>query len=152
MSFARIWKLKEKAFNSKIDNLSPVLIDPTDLNLELAKHSITLHKGSPKDINSLVINGFAGIEITNRNDNSFFRDIKKELEFDYFSTAEFNTELIREKVSEMQNVLIALYPPMVKPQNNFGISEEYLMLLREMIETKKRCFISFWESLCIKGF
>ncbi|NNL02445.1 MAG: glycoside hydrolase family 3 protein [Eudoraea sp.] len=152
LSFARIWKLKEKAFNSKIDNLSPVLIDPTDLNLELAKHSITLHKGSPKDINSFAMNGFAGIEITNRNDNSFFRDIKKELEFDYFSTAEFNTELIREKVSEMQNVLIALYPPMVKPQNNFGISEEYLMLLKEMIETKNVVLYLFGNPYALRDF
>ncbi|WP_297696440.1 glycoside hydrolase family 3 N-terminal domain-containing protein [uncultured Eudoraea sp.] len=152
LSFARVWKLKEKAFNNESDNLTPKLVDPTDLNLRLAKHSITLHKGSPKDINSLAMNGFAGIEISNGNDNSFFRDIKKELEFDYFSTTEFNTALLREKVSEMQNVLIALYPPMVKPQNNFGISEEYLMLLREMIETKNVVLYLFGNPYALRVF
>mgnify|MGYP001813170450 CR=1 FL=1 len=136
LSFARIWKLKEKAFTKKIDNSGPELIDPTDLNLRLAQHSLTLYKGSPRDINSFSMNGFTGVEIANKSDNSFFKNIKKELQFDYFSTSEHSTELMRKKLSEMQNILIALYPPMVKPQNNFGIPEEYLIFLREMIQTK----------------
>lgn len=136
LSFARIWELKEKAFNNEMVNSGPELIDPTDLNLRLAQHSLTIHIGSPKDISSFSLNGFTGIEIADKSDNSFFRNIKKELEFDYFSTNEYTTELIREKVSEIQNVLIALYPPMVKPQDNFGLSEDYLEFLNRMIKTK----------------
>ena len=136
LSFARIWKLKEKAFNKEMIDSGPELIDPTDLNQRLAQYSLTIYKGSPKDINSFLLNGFTGIEIANKSDHSFFRNIKKELEFDYFSTTEHTTELIREKVSESQNVLIALNPPMVKPQDNFGLSEDYLELLHGMIETK----------------
>lgn len=136
LSFARIWKLKEKAFNKEMIDSGPELIDPTDLNQKLAQYSLTIYKGTPMDINTFLLNGFTGIEIANKSDNSFFRNIKKELEFDYFSTSEYTTELIRENVSESQNVLIALNPPMVKPQDNFGLSEDYLELLHGMIETK----------------
>lgn len=136
LSFARIWKLKEKVFNRENLNSETGLIDPTELNLRLAQQSLTLYKGSPKDINSFAIQEFTGLEISNKNNNSFFKHIKKELEFDYFPITEYNTELIRKKVSVMQNVLIALYPPMVKPHNNFGIPEEHLKFLKEMIETK----------------
>jgi hypothetical protein len=112
------------------------LLDPVALNLRLAQHSLTLHKGSPKDINSFAINEFTAIEIAYENNNSFFQFIKKDIEFDCFSTTEYKTEFIGKKVSDIQNVLIALYPPMVKPQNNFGISEEHLKFLKEIIETK----------------
>ncbi|MGB5228900.1 MAG: glycoside hydrolase family 3 protein [Eudoraea sp.] len=136
LSFSRIWKLKEKAFQIENTNSEVGLIDSADLNLRLAQRSLTLYKGSPKDIDSFIIKGFAGIEISNEHNNSFFRHIKKELEFDYFSTKDYKTELIRNKVSTMQNILIALYPPLAKPQNNFGIPEEHLKFLKEMIETK----------------
>jgi len=136
LSFARIWELKEKVFNKENENSETGLIDPADLNLRLAQRSLTLYKGSPKDIDSFTNKEFAGIEISNENNNSFFRHIKKEVEFDYFSLIEGNAELIKNKVLTMQNVLIALYPPMAKPQNNFGIPEEHLNFLKEMIETK----------------
>ena len=136
LSFARIWELKEKVFNKENGNSETGLIDPADLNLRLAQRSLTLYKGSPKDIDSFTIKEFAGIEISNENNNSFFKHIKKEVEFDYFSLIEGNAELIKNKVLTMQNVLIALYPPMAKPQNNFGIPEEHLKFLKEIIEAK----------------
>jgi beta-glucosidase-like glycosyl hydrolase len=136
LSFERIWKLKEKGINKATGNSKLGLLDPVALNLRLAQHSLTLHKGSPKDINSFAINEFTAIEIAYENNNSFFQFIKKDIEFDCFSTTEYKTEFIGKKVSDIQNVLIALYPPMVKPQNNFGISEEHLKFLKEIIETK----------------
>jgi hypothetical protein len=36
----------------------------------------------------------------------------------------------------VEDVLVALYPPMIKPKNNFGISEEHLSFLKELTETK----------------
>ncbi|MGB5204510.1 glycoside hydrolase family 3 protein [Eudoraea sp.] len=136
LSFERIWKLKEKAINKATGNSELGLSDPAALNLQLAQHSLTLLKGSPKNIKFFALNEFTAIEIAYENNNSFFQFIKKDIEFDCFSTTEYKTEFIRKKVSDIENVLIALYPPLVKPQNNFGIPEEHLRFLKEIIETK----------------
>lgn len=136
LSFRRIWLSKEKAFNNIAGKSGLGLIKPDDLNLRLAKWSLTLHKGSPDYINSFAMNTFKGIEIGSGGKNSFFSLIKKDMEFDFFSSIEHDTEFIRNKVSVVENVLVALYPPMVKPKNNFDISEEHLSFLKEMIETK----------------
>ncbi len=136
LSFARIWKLKEKVFNRENTNSETGLIDPSELNFRLAQQSLTLYKGSPMEIKSFASQGFAGIEISNENNNSFFPIIGKDVDFKFFSTADNNAHLLREKVSNLENVLIALYPPMVKPPNNFGIPDEHLKFLKEMIETK----------------
>ncbi len=136
LSFRRIWLLKEKALNNLAAKSGLGLINPDALNLRLAQKSLTLHKGSPDDISSFAMNTFKGVEIGIGGKNSFLSLIKKDIDFDFFSTIEHDTEFIKNKVSVVEDVLVALYPPMIKPKNNFGISEEHLSFLKELTETK----------------
>src|SRR5690606_8430860 len=43
---------------------------------------------------------------------------------------------IEAKVGHMENILLALFPPKVKPQNNFDLTDAQLKLIQGLIDTK----------------
>ncbi|WP_400073633.1 glycoside hydrolase family 3 protein [Zobellia russellii] len=126
-SFSRIWKLKEKAFSS--GNPDSHLTNPDALNQKIAEQSITLYKGNQVELKEFAKNKFSGLEIALNTDNRFFKSILKNKKFS-ISTNE--TEIDKND----ENILFALFPPQVKPTNNFGFTAEELASINRVIKTK----------------
>ena len=152
-SFERIWRLKEKVQGSGAgqhgatagpgnpvyesnrtpdennSNPNPVLENPDGLNRQIAAECLTLAKGSENAISNFRDTDFIGISIPENGDNPFFKSIQKNKKFRSVSSTD---GFVRER----RNILLALFPPQVKPTDNFGFSKEELIFINELIQTK----------------
>ncbi len=131
-SFERVWQLKvqahEPSSNSNTDANSN-LTSPEVLNKKIAEESLTLLKGSTKIISDIRYGDFIGISVSKSIDTTFFKCIKKDKEFKSISLADSSP-------LHTENILLALFPPQVKPTTNFGFSKEEFILINELIQTK----------------
>lgn len=150
-SFKRVWELKEKAFNTVIAPTENYYTSKS-LNTLLANQSLTVAKGNNHTIANFKTDGFIGLEITKSEENAFFNSIKRNHNFTSYSTKNSTLSNIKNAIKTEENVLIALYPPSIKPKNNFGLSSDELQLLKEIINSKKCCFIRIWKSICFNQF
>lgn len=135
-SFERVWKLKEKAMNSQVQISSPPagktsskLTDPDKLNERIAEQSLTLFKGSEIDISEFIEDIFIPIENSHTIENHFFKTLLK--------NKKTNSIVLKENTAiPTQNILLALFPPQIKPTNNFGFSDKELEAINTLIKTK----------------
>mgnify|MGYP000344945471 CR=1 FL=1 len=134
-SFKRIWKLKEKA-NTPIKTESNKYSEIA-LNTEIAKASLTLLKGNSDSISKLKNESFIGLEISEDADRSFFKSIQKEIKFEQFSTATSPIAALNKEMTVSDNIVIALYPPLVKPSGNFGLTKEEINMISNLAKHKK---------------
>ena len=135
-SFRRVWELKEKAFSDDI-NASAVIEDAENLNRKLAEESLTLFKGNPATFTSFREKGFIGVNISKNAQQFFFNYLETGKSFEVFSTALEDVEQIVIKLAHQDTVLLAVYPPKAKPQNNFEISQKELDLINKLIIEKR---------------
>lgn len=134
-AFNRVWKLKRKAFQS---NSLPKnqLGDHHALNKRLAEATLTLAKGSTEDLIQFRKEGFTSVEVGNIPGQPFLASLPTlglTTDINYLNPA---TEARPALELEDKNVLVALYPPSVKPLNNFGISEQVLHWLNSLVKEK----------------
>jgi beta-glucosidase-like glycosyl hydrolase len=135
-SFKRIWKLKEKAFNNA-GKSGLHLTDPYNLNKKVALKSLTLYQGTDEDIKTFQDQAICGIEISQDVDNQFFKLINKNNSLKSLSIVESVNEKNEPALPKEEFILLALFPPQVKPVNNFGFSNEVLPYVNRLIQTKK---------------
>lgn len=132
-SFERIWQLKEKNQGVPLPEgrqaQSSRLQDPTELNRKLAAESLTLFRGSEKAISNFNENNSIGISISDTSENQFFKYLKKNKKFTYIPS-------IDSLGNKDENIVLAIFPPQVKPTNSFGFSKEELIFIDELILTK----------------
>jgi len=139
-SFKRVWQLKEKVHaSSSLGNRSSTnlgkqdlrseLQNPTELNRKLAVESLTFFKGSTHDISNFTKNNFAGISIPYKSENQFIESIHKNYEFKSIIQSE-------SLGNKEENMLLAIYPPQIKPTNTFGFSKEVFIFINQLVQTK----------------
>jgi len=134
-SFKRIWELKEKVFNTMLP-ATKEKFTADSLNAKIAHQSLTMLTGDKNTILNFKADSFAGIEISKNADNPFFKLINNEVSFKSYATSEHSISEIKKEISTEKNVVIAIFPPEIKPKNNFGLSTEELKLITELTETK----------------
>ena len=125
-SFNRIWKLKEKAI-PPTQKIGSDLTDPVILNEKIAKQSISLIKGSQEIIERFKKTDFFGVKIKQNTDSQFFKSIYKNKEFNILS----DIEKIK---NSNKNILLAVYPPQIKPTGNFGFTDKELSEINQLID------------------
>jgi len=135
-SFQRVWHLKEKAI--KIQACQPArqaqisISKPKNgdvLNAKIAEKSLTLLKGSKDDVLVFLSNEFIGFKNSHSIENHFFKTI--------YNNKKFNSyELGKDDVRSEENILLALFPPQVKPTNNFGFSDHEIAIINSLIASK----------------
>ncbi|MUH37623.1 glycoside hydrolase family 3 protein [Zobellia amurskyensis] len=126
-SFKRIWELKEKAISS---NKTPQdLTIPDELNQKIAEQSLTLMQGTANTIAEFQKSEFKGLAITSNTENQFFKSIYKNKMFAILTD---ETEITEND----EDILFALFPPQIKPTNNFGFTTEELAFINQLIKTK----------------
>lgn len=130
-SFERIWKLKERAIGTSAETYKKPL-NPDILNRKLALESLTVSIGDENDISDFRKTDFLGIAIGKTEENIFFESISKELQVG----TTFLSEHTMMEVENRDTVLLAIFPPQIKPTHNFGISDVELQMINTLIRTK----------------
>ncbi len=123
-SFQRLWKLKEKALQAQISNSNLRPEADSQLNRKLAINSLTLLRGTKADITTFRATDFSTLTIK----RSALEQASKEI-----LDALQETKIVLKKE---KNILVLLTPPQVKPANNFGLLQEEIDFINELIQTK----------------
>ncbi|WP_438712699.1 glycoside hydrolase family 3 protein [Aquimarina muelleri] len=130
-SFSRIQKLKENAFKKTTSTAVFDFEKATSLNHAIAKQSITYHKADIKSFEKFNAENFEILVLGRSIDCVFCKEIKK-------SKCYTAIKDIHSPVSEYttNNVGIALFPPSIKPIQEFGMNTEIKDRILELSKTK----------------
>ncbi|MFH6605004.1 glycoside hydrolase family 3 protein [Maribacter algicola] len=136
-SFERVWKLKEKAITNDAfptpSKTALKLEEPHELNQKLAENSLTLFKGSKEIIRGFRTEGFTKLQFGGKPDNPFF-------------------QVVSNDVRKPDNILLALFPPQVKPTDNFGFSDSEISAINTVLNTKNVVLYLFGNPYALKHF
>ena len=130
-SFERLWKLKLKAF-SALEEPPEEVRNPDSLNHKLAYESLSLIHGEQKNIKTFAKEGFVGLALGMESNNPFFSTLSKSVTFASFSTESASKKDILEEVRG-KNILLSLFPTNAKPKDNFGLSQQDLTFVSELL-------------------
>ena len=131
-SFERFWSIKLRALKDARVAMRPLSITPAALNAQFALESLTLYSGI-EVFKPLIEEGFVGIEISNTSDHPFFKTIQGKVTFPIYSSSDSPLNEISLAIADAKNILLALYPPKAKPQNNFDIPAGELSFIQQLI-------------------
>lgn len=115
-SFERVWKFKERGLENNFSDKQE-LTTPENLNKKIAQESLTLYSGSDDVLIDFKKEGFSKIALGKEIENHFFK-------------------LIPDETKNTENVLVALFPPKIKPKDNFEILDADLETLKILLDTK----------------
>ena len=134
-SFQRIWQLKSRSIPSE-RNGEMALSNSSPLNLEIARKSLTLVGPKPLlfDSNQAQV---TGIQIGSQENNLLFKQLKKTHNLREFKAEQENLTAVTDQISGEDYLLLAVYPPSVKPIANFGFSDQLINFINTLLEDKK---------------
>ncbi|MBQ0735601.1 glycoside hydrolase family 3 protein [Aquimarina celericrescens] len=131
-SFNRIWKMKQKAFSLQRSSIAPATSKVHSvLNQKIAQQTITMIKGSPQTLEKFKTVTFEAICI-GKPICTFFDTIEGHINFKKY---EYHEEDISEY--NTKNILIALFPPSVKPIHNFGLERKMIDYIQNLSESNQ---------------
>jgi len=135
-SFARVWDLKQKVFTEeaqrkKIDNNIHA-----KLNQEIAEKSITELYGDALVTEQIKSSDFLNVSVSSGKNNSFSKQISSHL-------GSRVVDLDDALNSNNQNVLLSIFPPAVKPKNQFGFDEKTLRTIHKLVEERNTLIYLF---------
>lgn len=132
-SFERVWKLKQKTFklsNSENDKM----LSTEQLNLEIAKNCITeLFGDAHKKLVNNPYENALNLIIGNPKTNLFSTNLEEILGIETHTLAPPSLELVQNRSKNKNHIVIALFPPSVKPQNTFGFDSALLNALNDLL-------------------
>ncbi len=137
-SFSRIQKLKE-TINVE-QPIKPIFEfkNTTSLNTKLAKASLTHYKSSPKEFNKYKTQDFEVIVIGNSIDCTFIQEVEK---IKSFTVIDYTENVVKNITSN--NIVIALFPPLIKPTNQFGLDDNIVKNIAHLSKTNNVCIYLF---------
>ncbi len=112
-SFERFWNLKEKGLGTKTNSHS---VDYDTIMKQLAKETLTLVKGTDEGIKAIREAKFEYIQIGKTTDTFFSKNIHT-------------------NKTETANKVIALFPPEMKPTQNFGLKKNEIERVNEVLSS-----------------
>ena len=135
--FKRVWQLKEKAYNNTALKPQIEQIDHSELLKILAERSLSNYKGSDQLCTEFREQGCSCFTIPAASPGSFLPTVASKTDqacnlFELDNIAEIESRIVDE-----DKLLIALYPPSIKPANNFGLSDEQLEWIERLAKEKK---------------
>ncbi|MEK6154949.1 glycoside hydrolase family 3 protein [Flavobacteriaceae bacterium 3-367] len=130
-SFERVWRLKEKGYSKPFPTKGNPM-STSELNKALAAEILTLFKGDEATISALIDEEFIGISLGKGTETIFFESISLSVPFKTFEPF----QKVAPQLPPAENILLALFPPQVKPTDNFGIGPEEIQWINELIRVK----------------
>jgi beta-glucosidase-like glycosyl hydrolase len=131
-SFERVWTLKMKAISKVSTELSRVS-DPNPLNTLIAAKSLTFYKGNTETLTEFRRSGFYGFQFGKSKQSTFFNMVSDQTLSEYSLVKDQSLENIKLALGTNTQLLLAIYPPSIKPQNSFGMDPRHLEILLELI-------------------
>ncbi len=147
-AFKRVWELKKKAIKAEVE-IPNELRNPDILNEEIAKNCITLCNGNNNGIIALREEGFLSISNIQNTDNLFIKSLKEHLNFKSISLTE---ESNKSDIAREENILLSLFPPQVKPTDNFGFTQTEIQFINELIRSKNVVLYLFGNPYALRLF
>ncbi|MCL6265401.1 glycoside hydrolase family 3 protein [Flagellimonas myxillae] len=135
-SFKRVWGLKEKAFLGKTTETQIITGDADALNRSLAQCSLTEYYGNPNALAPLKKNGFLNLVMGKNDENSFSQAIEQNTGEPYRHVGTGNLDEIKKAVTAADNVVLALFPPAVKPKGLFGFEPSIVEFVGNLLSNK----------------
>ncbi len=127
-SFQRIWKLKERAFAPTPDIKTRTPQQHGELNRSIAEHTLTELYGSPNTISAFKQDNVLYINVNNAKPNLFARQLESHLGLN--STA---LDLEKTELPQNKKVVLSIFPPAVKPKDQFGFDLKLLKAIQQII-------------------
>ncbi|MEE1962798.1 glycoside hydrolase family 3 N-terminal domain-containing protein [Allomuricauda taeanensis] len=131
-SFDRVWRLKKKAFAMDKEMAKPSDGSAFILNRNIALKSITELYGNPSGTQKFKAEGFLNISCNNGKENIFSQKLEDEFGVEPLDIA-LQTDIINEKIKATKNVVLSLFPPAVKPKDQFGFDTNVLETVKKWI-------------------
>ena len=103
---------------------------------KLARQSLSRVSGNSKSVEVFRDLGFGSLAIGNNEKSLFLEEINKVCTTSAQCNGDNNIANIEEALNSEKRILLAIYPPMVKPINHFGVSQEELSLIDRLSEDK----------------
>ncbi len=138
-SFQRIWQLKEKAFKNSKTTTELGFLECSLLNRKLAEKSLTLVHGTKSKIAAFREKDYCTLTIKRLSKTQEPHEILSAL------------ETSKQEVANETHILLLLTPPTVKPLNNFGLLDQELDFINQLITTKKVVLYHFGNPLALRA-
>jgi len=132
-SFERIWRLKEKAINASEEPSTQSLKDSEELNTKIARESLSLLKGTPEGIKSFQREKHATLRLIGEEDTS-------------------NLKAFLADHKDTTKIILHLYPPHIKPKDNFGFHEDEIEFINTLLSTKEVILYVFGNPYVLSTF
>lgn len=151
-SFRRFWQLKEKAFSNTAASIANTLEPSTALNSVIAAHTLTELHADLKLISTLKAGNFLNLSVENNSENIFSKRIEDTLGQRHYRLQANSVLEIKEQLSKHDKVVLALFPPLVKPKNKFGLSQKVIDLIGEISYQKDLLIYLFGNPYALDVF
>lgn len=135
-SFERVWNLKHKVFSEKAPSNDSSFDINSKLNRKIAAQSITELYGNESTVEEIKSSNFLNVSVNSGKENSFSEQISSN-----FGSKEVDLDTALN--SNDQNVLLSIFPPAVKPKNQFGFDESTLTTIHKLVEKKNTLIYLF---------
>ncbi len=146
-SFNRIWKMKQKAFSVQKSSILPPKPDTHSvLNQKIAQQTITMIKGASETLEKFKTETFEAICI-GKPSCTFFDHIADNINFKKYSYSE--EDIVEHNA---KNILIALFPPSVKPIHNFGLDQKTIEYIQNLSKLNRVTLYLFGNPYVLRVF
>ncbi len=135
--FRRVWELKQAVLERQSRPKTVGDESYSELMKKIANQSLSLVKGSPDLIGEFRVAGFAGIAVSSKDESIFLAQLKNKTGMDYRCGDPNNTDALSDFVKHQDRVLLAVYPPNVKPAGNFGLKGDQLSFIQRLAKNKR---------------
>lgn len=133
-SFKRVWELKEKVFLNPLESPNKAVDRSKKLNLRLAEHTITNCYSNSEFVNRLRQDKFLNLAINNSTANIFSAGLENHFEYQQQDITRENLNQFQAILDSEEPVVLALFPPAVKPKANFGFEKDVLEFAQRLIK------------------
>ncbi len=146
-SFERVWRLKEKINKQQRPS---ELSNVAEIQKTVALNSLTLLKGDETTVNTISSKKFVGLSIGKNTENYFFQEISNTIDFPKLHFNNENGDACQAAITSTDNLVIALYPRHIKPNNKFGLSDQEIQFLNKTTATKNVILYLFGNPYCVQ--
>nr|WP_297783587.1 glycoside hydrolase family 3 protein [uncultured Allomuricauda sp.] len=135
-SFERVWSLKQKVFSVQNQSNQPYPSVHSKLNREIAEQSISELYGDAPMVAKIKSSDFLNVSVSMGKANSFSEQISSQLGIKM-------VDLDNALTSNSHNIVLSLFPPTIKPKNQFGIDQNTLDSIHRLIKEKNTLIYLF---------
>ncbi len=151
-SFDRVWKLKQKIFETPRPKEAKRKSTYSELNRKIAENCITEIQEDGTVLQKLNQHNFLNLSCGNPKENSFSKGLEKEFDRTHHQLALETIDKIKELSKEQRQIVLALFPPSIKPKNRFGFDSKIVKAIQNLLSQNQVTLYLFGNPYVIDIF